>query len=33
MPRFSLDGHTLAFVAQRDDDKAPQLYLMPLAGG
>ena len=32
-PRFSPDGRTLAFVAQRDDDTAPQLYLLPLAGG
>jgi len=32
-PRFSPDGQTLAFVAQRDDDKAPQLYLLPIAGG
>ena len=32
-PRFSPDGQTLAFIAQRDDDKAPQLYLLPLAGG
>ena len=32
-PRFSPDGQTLAFVAQRDDDKAPQLYLLPMAGG
>lgn len=32
-PRFSPDGQTLAFVAQRDDDKTPQLYLLPVAGG
>ena len=32
-PRFSPDGRTLAFVAQRDDDSAPQLYLLPMAGG
>ena len=32
-PRFSPDGRTLAFIAQRDDDKTPQLYLMPIAGG
>jgi dipeptidyl aminopeptidase/acylaminoacyl peptidase len=32
-PRFSPDGQTLVFVAQRDDDKTPQLYLMPIAGG
>ena len=32
-PRFSPDGQTLAFVAQRDDDKTPQLYLLPMVGG
>lgn len=32
-PVFSPDGRWLAFIAQRDDDKAPQLYLLPLAGG
>ena len=32
-PTFSPDGKQLAFVAQRDDDKAPQLYVMPLEGG
>ena len=32
-PRFSPDGQTLAFIAQRDDDKTPQIYLLPLAGG
>lgn len=32
-PTFSPDGRWLAFTAQRDDDRAPQLYLMPLAGG
>jgi dipeptidyl aminopeptidase/acylaminoacyl peptidase len=32
-PRFSPDGSTLAFVAQREGDTAPQIYLMPLAGG
>jgi dipeptidyl aminopeptidase/acylaminoacyl peptidase len=32
-PSFSPDGKQLAFVAQRDDDKAPQLYVMPLEGG
>jgi dipeptidyl aminopeptidase/acylaminoacyl peptidase len=30
---ISPDGSTLAFVAQRDDDKAPQIYVLPLAGG
>jgi len=32
-PAFSPDGTRLAFVAQREDDKAPQLYVMPLNGG
>jgi len=32
-PAFSPDGKQLAFVAQRDDDKAPQLYVMMLEGG
>ena len=32
-PRFSPDGRYLAFVAQRDDDKAPQLYVLPISGG
>ncbi len=32
-PVFSPDGSAIAFVAQRDDDKAPQLYVLPLSGG
>ena len=32
-PVFSPDGQSLAFVSQRNGDTAPQLYLMPLAGG
>lgn len=32
-PAFSPDGRWLAFVAQRDDDKAPQLYLLPFQAG
>jgi dipeptidyl aminopeptidase/acylaminoacyl peptidase len=32
-PTLSPDGTTLAFVAQRDDDRAPQLYVLPLTGG
>lgn len=32
-PQISPDGTQLLFVSQRGDDKAPQLYLMPLTGG
>jgi len=32
-PVISPDGSILAFVSQRNGDTAPQLYLMPLAGG
>ena len=32
-PLISPDGKTLAFVSQREGDTAPQLYLLPLAGG
>jgi dipeptidyl aminopeptidase/acylaminoacyl peptidase len=32
-PTISPDGKWVAFVAQREDDKAPQLYVMPLGGG
>jgi dipeptidyl aminopeptidase/acylaminoacyl peptidase len=32
-PLFSPDGQSLAFVSQRNGDSAPQLYVMPLAGG
>ena len=32
-PRFSPDGSRLAFVAKRESDTAPQLYVMPLGGG
>ncbi len=32
-PVFSPDGRWLAFVAQRDEDKAPQIYVLPMAGG
>lgn len=30
---WSPDGSLIAFVAKRDDDKAPQLYVMPVGGG
>ncbi len=30
---FSPSGAHIAFVAQREDDKAPQLYVMPIDGG
>lgn len=32
-PRFSPDGRQVAFVAQRGDDKAPQLYVIAIDGG
>jgi len=32
-PIIAPDGSSVAFVAQRDDDKAPQLYVLPLTGG
>jgi dipeptidyl aminopeptidase/acylaminoacyl peptidase len=32
-PTISPDGRVLAFVSQRNGDMAPQLYLLPLAGG
>lgn len=32
-PVFSPDGRWVAFTAQRDEDKAPQLYVMPVDGG
>lgn len=32
-PVFSPDGRHLAFVAKRDKDDAPQLYVLPLDGG
>lgn len=32
-PAISPDGRHVAFTSQRSDDKAPQLYVMPLGGG
>ncbi|MCG6117936.1 MAG: S9 family peptidase [Aquimonas sp.] len=32
-PAFSPDGRQLVFVAQREGDRAPQLYVMPIEGG
>lgn len=32
-PAFSPDGRLLAFVAQREDDLMPQIYVIDLAGG
>ena len=32
-PLFSPDGKQIAFIAQREKDKAPQLYVIPIAGG
>ncbi len=32
-PRWSPDGDHLAFVSSRDEDKAAQIYVIPVAGG
>ena len=32
-PAWSPDGRWIAFVAKRDDDRQPQLYLLPTDGG
>ncbi len=32
-PRWSPDGHTIAFLSNRKDGKQPQLYLLPFHGG
>ncbi|TSA49138.1 S9 family peptidase [archaeon] len=32
-PRFSPDGSQIAFLSNRDDEKQPQIYLIPLKGG
>ncbi len=32
-PRFSPDGRTVAFLSNRDDERQPQVYLIPADGG
>ncbi len=32
-PRWSPDGKVIAFISNRDDEKTPQLYLIPADGG
>lgn len=32
-PRWSPDGRQIAFLSNRDDDKQPQVYLVPSGGG
>jgi dipeptidyl aminopeptidase/acylaminoacyl peptidase len=32
-PRFSPDGTTIAFLSNREDEKQPQIYLLPVNGG
>ncbi len=32
-PRFSPDGKTIAFLSNREDEKQPQIYLLPTDGG
>ena len=32
-PTISPDGRYVAFISQRGDDRAPQLYVMPIGGG
>ncbi len=33
LPRWSPDGHTIAFVSDRHNEKQPQIYLIPIDGG
>ncbi len=33
MPRWSPDGGTIAFVSNRQDEKQPQVHLLPFGGG
>lgn len=32
-PQFSPDGDTIAFLSNREDEKQPQVYLLPVDGG
>ncbi|PKO07736.1 MAG: hypothetical protein CVU41_00765 [Chloroflexi bacterium HGW-Chloroflexi-3] len=32
-PKWSPDGKTIAFLSNRDNEKQPQIYLIPLNGG
>jgi Tol biopolymer transport system component len=33
LPRWSPDGHTIAFVSNREDEKQSQIFLIPVDGG
>ena len=32
-PRWSPDGKKIAFLSNRDDEKQPQIYVIPFSGG